>query len=235
MIVLQIIVFLLGLGITLATLSSAIRQTVLPGRKSIRLSRTLYGTTFLLFRLVIVRIQSEAVSSESATFYAPLSVMLLPITWVIVLIFCFSMMFWGVSEPSLGIALSLSGAAITTEGFLAPKGGGQTTLYILEGIIGLGIVGLFITFLPTAYSIYSRREEQVTRVAFRFGAPPSGVQVLAQVYRFGLAEALDELWRTWEDWFTTMAETHITNSGVIFYRSSQPGTSWITTDCGCHS
>ncbi len=197
MIVLQIIVFLLGLGITLATLSSAIRQTVLPGRKSIRLSRTLYRTTFLLFRLVIVRIQSEAVSSALATFYAPLSVMLLPITWVIVLIFCFSMMFWGVSEPSLGIALSLSGAAITTEGFLAPKGGGQTTLYILEGIIGLGIVGLFITFLPTAYSIYSRREEQVTRVAFRFGAPPSGVQVLAQVYRFGLAEALDELWRTW--------------------------------------
>jgi len=95
MIVLQIIVFLLGLGITLATLSSAIRQTVLPGRKSIRLSRTLYRTTFLLFRLVIVRIQSEAVSSALATFYAPLSVMLLPITWVIVLIFGFSMMFPG--------------------------------------------------------------------------------------------------------------------------------------------
>ena len=33
MIVLQIIVFLLGLSITLATLSSAIRQTVLPGRQ----------------------------------------------------------------------------------------------------------------------------------------------------------------------------------------------------------
>ncbi|MGZ3618355.1 MAG: hypothetical protein ACXVAV_15315 [Ktedonobacteraceae bacterium] len=133
------------------------------------------------------------------------------------------------SEPSLGTSLSLSGAAITTEGFLAPKGGSQTTLYIIEGIIGLGIVGLFITFLPTAYSIYSQREEQVTRVAFRFGAPPSGVQVLAQVYRLGLTEELDELWRTWEEWFTTMAETHITNSGVIFYHSSQPGTSWITT------
>src|SRR6478672_2757062 len=63
MIVLQIIVFLLGLGLTLATLSSAIRQTVLPGRKSVRLSRTLFRTTFLLFRLVIVRVQSKAVSS----------------------------------------------------------------------------------------------------------------------------------------------------------------------------
>jgi hypothetical protein len=146
MIVLQIIVFLLGLGLTLATLSSAIRQTVLPGRKSVRLSRILFRTTFLLFRLVIVRILSESVRSSLAAFYAPMSVMLLPITWVILLLLGFSMMFWGVSEPSLGTSLSLSGAAITTEGFLAPKGGGQTTLYIIEGIIGLGIVGLFITF-----------------------------------------------------------------------------------------
>jgi hypothetical protein len=81
MIVLQIIVFLLGLLITLATLSSAIRQTVLPGRMSVRL----FLTTFLLFRLVIVRIHSEAVSSALAAFYAPISVMLLPITWVILL------------------------------------------------------------------------------------------------------------------------------------------------------
>ena len=162
MIVLQIIIFLLGLMITLATLSSAIRQTVLPGRKSVRLSRTLYRTTFLLIRLVMVRIRSVAIRSALAAFYAPMSVMLLPIAWVILLLLGFSLMFWGVSEPSLGTTLSLSGAAITTEGFLAPKGVSQTVLYVLEGIIGLGIVGLFITFLPTAYSIYSQREKLVT-------------------------------------------------------------------------
>ena len=122
MIVLQIIVFLLGLGLTLATLSSAIRQTVLPGRKSVRLSRTLFRTTFLLFRLVIIRIQSKAVSSAFASFYAPMSVMLLPITWVILILIGFSMMFWGVNHPSLGTSLSLSGAAITTEGSSRRKG-----------------------------------------------------------------------------------------------------------------
>ena len=70
----------------------------------------------------------------------------------------FSMMFWGVSDPSVGTALSLSGAALTTEGFLAPNGGAQITLYI----IGLGIVALLITFLPTIYSIYSQREQEVS-------------------------------------------------------------------------
>ncbi len=59
MVVVQIIVFLLGLLIALSTLFSAIKQTVLPGRKKVRLSRAVFRTTFRLFRLVIVRIPSE--------------------------------------------------------------------------------------------------------------------------------------------------------------------------------
>jgi hypothetical protein len=229
MVVVQIIVFLLGLGIGLCTLYSAIKQTVLPGRKKVRLTRFVFRTTFRLFRLVSIRIPSEEVSDAIMAFYAPMSVMLLPLTWVVLLISGFTTMFWAVGVSSLGTAFSLSGAAITTEGFLAPKGIVETTLYILAGVIGLGIVGLLITFLPTVYSIYSQREQEVTRVAFRFGAPPSGVRVLEQAYRLGLAQELDEFWHVWEEWFTDMAETHISNTEVIFYRSSQPGTSWITT------
>ena len=131
MVVVQIIVFLLGLLIALSTLFSAIKQTVLPGRKKVRLSRAVFRNTFRLFRLVFVRIHSEAVREALSAFYAPMSVMLLPLVWVILLMFGFAMMFWGVSEPSLGTALSLGGAALTTEGFLAPKGAAQTTLYII--------------------------------------------------------------------------------------------------------
>lgn len=229
MIVLQLIVFLLGLGIALTTLLSAVKQTVLPGRKKVRLSRALFRNTFRLFRFIALRVPSDQARNALLALFAPLSVMLLPLTWVILLMVGFSAMFWGVSEPSLGSALSLSGAALTTEGFLAPKGAAETTLCIIAGIIGLGIVGLLITFLPTVYSIYSQREEEVTHMAFRFGSPPSGVKVLAQAYRLGLAQELDQFWHVWEDWFTDMAETHISNSEVIFYRSSQPATSWITT------
>jgi hypothetical protein len=229
MILLQIIVFLLGLGIALITLFSAIKQTVLPGRKKVRLTRYVFRNTFRVFRFVALRMPSDQARNAIMAFYAPLSVMLLPLTWVILLLIGFTAMFWGMSEPSLAMALSLSGAALTTQGFLAPKGLAETILYIIAGIIGLGIVGLLITFLPTIYSIYSQREEVVTHIAFRFGSPPSGVKVLAQAYRLGLAQELDQFWHNWEDWFTDMAETHISNTEVIFYRSSQPGTSWITT------
>jgi len=83
MVVLQIIVFLLGLGIAVSTLYSAIKQTVLPGRKKVRLSRAVFRTTFRLFRLVIVRIPSEQTRDALLAFYAPMSVMLLPLTWII--------------------------------------------------------------------------------------------------------------------------------------------------------
>ncbi len=133
MVVLQIIVFLLGLGIAVSTLYSAIKQTVLPGRKKVRLSRAVFRTTFRLFRLVIVRIPSEQTRDALLAFYAPMSVMLLPLTWVILLMLGFTMMFWGVSEPSLGTAISLSGAAITTEGFLAPQGEPRSRCTLLAG------------------------------------------------------------------------------------------------------
>jgi hypothetical protein len=141
----HIIVFLLGLFIALSTLFLAIKQAVLPGRKKVRLSRTVARTTFLLFRFAFVRVPSEQVRDALWAFYAPMSVMLLPLVWVILLMFGFAMMFWEVSEPSPGTALSLGGAALTTEGFLAPKGGAQTTLYIIAGIIGLGIVAHCLT------------------------------------------------------------------------------------------
>ncbi|MBV8096865.1 MAG: hypothetical protein JO110_27190 [Acetobacteraceae bacterium] len=228
MIVVQIIVFVLGLVITLGTLFSAIKQTVLPGRKKVRLSRAVFRLTFRLFRLAL-RSGSEPLRESAAALYAPISVMMLPLTWVILLIVGFTAMFWAVGASSIGTAITLSGASLTTEGFLAPRGTVQETLYIIAGIIGLGIVGLLITFLPTVYASYSQREQEVTRVAFRFGAPPSGVRILEQAYRLGLDEELDGFWHTWEEWFTDMAETHISNTEVIFYHSVVGRTSWITT------
>jgi len=71
MFVLQIIVFLLGFGIALLTLQSAIKQTVLPGRKRVRLTRILFRTTFSLFRLVMARVHSDSARNALSAFYAP--------------------------------------------------------------------------------------------------------------------------------------------------------------------
>lgn len=86
MFVVRIITFLLGLGITLSTLFSAIKTTVLPGRKKVRLSRTVFRNTFRLFRFVSMRVRAEEQRDSILAMYAPTSAMLLPLTWIILLI-----------------------------------------------------------------------------------------------------------------------------------------------------
>jgi hypothetical protein len=91
----QIIVFLLGLLIAVSTLFSAIKQTVLPGRKKVRLSRAVFRTSFRLFQVVAIRLPSHQARDALIALYAPLSVMLLPVIWVILLMIGFASMFWG--------------------------------------------------------------------------------------------------------------------------------------------
>jgi hypothetical protein len=231
MVVVRIIAFLLGLGVNLGTLFSAIKQTVLPGRKRVLLSQVAFRNTFRVFRFVSRRLTDDAQRERALAVYAPISTMLLPLTWVILLIIGNTAMFWsmGVGSLSLGRAMTLSGAALTTEGFFGPQGAGETILYIIAGIFGISIISLLITFLPTVYSIYSQREQEVTRVAFRFGAPPSGIKLLEQTYQLGLAQQLGDFWHAWEEWFSDMYETHLSNIQVVYYRSAGRGTSWITT------
>lgn len=229
MLIVRVVAFLFGLAIILSTLFSATKQTVIPGRKRIVVTRFLFQRTFHVFRIIAARMPDEEMREATMAFYAPISVMLLPLAWFILLCFGFGFLFWSVGTPSMGTSLALSGAALTTEGVFDPKGAAQTIIYIFAGIIGLGIVGLLITFLPTIYSIYSQREQEVTRIAYRFGSPPSGAAILENIYRLALVHELNQFWHTWETWFTDMAETHISNIQVIFYHSSLPHTSWITT------
>ena len=50
---------------------------------------------------------------------------------------------------------------------------GPVLLSVSEALIGLGLVGLLISFLPTMYSIYNRRELAVAQLATRAGTPPT--------------------------------------------------------------
>lgn len=223
------LIFLLGLEIALATLLSAIKTCILPGRKKVRLSRAVFRQSFRLFRFVSLHVATEARRDAILAMYAPTSAMLLPLIWVILLILGYAAMFWALGATSISRAMTLGGAALTTEGFATPSGVAQSILYIVAGVVGLGIVSLLITFLPSAYTVYAQREHTVTQIAFCCGTPPSGVKLLTHVHHLGLDDELAASWHTWEEWFIGIHETHLSIMQVVFYRSSQPDSSWITT------
>jgi hypothetical protein len=122
----------------------------------------------------------------------------------------------------------LSGSSIFTLGFVPPHGFGVSALSFSEGMIGLLLVALLISYLPAMYSAFSRREHAVNMLEVRAGVPPSAVEMLLRFNRIHGLNKLGDYWRTWENWFAEVEESHTTLATLVFFRSPQPEMSWIT-------
>jgi hypothetical protein len=103
---------------------------------------------------------------------------------------------------------------------------------IIEGLIGLGLVALLISFLPTIYGAFSRRETTVGKLHIRStgigGGNPSAATMLARSSSVGGLAQMTELWSEWEDWFVELEETHTSFPMLVHFRSPVPERSWIT-------
>ena len=98
----------------------------------------------------------------------------------------------------------------------------------VEATIGLGLVALLISFLPTIYGAFQRRELLVARLATRAGDPPSSVEMILRHHRLARLDALDEIWDDWESWFADIEETHTSQPSLVFFRSISHERSWVT-------
>jgi hypothetical protein len=90
------------------------------------------------------------------------------------------------------------------------------------------LAALLVSYLPTIYAAFSRRETAVTLLEVRAGAPPSAVEMLKRYNRIHGLDQLRDQWRTWETWFADIEESHTSLAALVFFRSPQPDHSWIT-------
>ena len=98
---------------------------------------------------------------------------------------------------------------------------------MVEGLLGLAIVALLISFLPTIYGHFSRREVAVAKLASRAGTPPTPAEMIIRAARIGGLERLDEMWPEWEDWFIELEESHTSYPALVFFRSPADEQSWV--------
>jgi hypothetical protein len=84
-----------------------------------------------------------------------------------------------------------------------------------------------ITFLPSIYGAFSRRERLVTALEVRAGSPPSGYEMLWRFSTLGRMDKLTEVWERWEDWFVEVEESHTSFPALALFRSPQPDHSWV--------
>ena len=115
------------------------------------------------------------------SYFGPLSLLLLLTAWVTGLVAGFAMMQWGLQDR-LNVAeraapfstyLYLSGTTFFTLGLgdVIPLGRLGRELVVLEAGLGFAFLGGVVTYLPTIYQAFSRREVGISLLDARAGSP----------------------------------------------------------------
>jgi hypothetical protein len=162
--------------------------------------------------------------------FAPLTLLALPAVWIILNLLGFMFIDWAIQLQSIESLLRISGSSLLTLGFAVPETVPQLISTFAEASIGLVLVALLISYLPTMYSAFQRRELLVSLLEVRADTPPSAATMIKRVYQNdarGL-DALRDLWEQWEVWFADIAESHTSLAALVFFRSPRPGMSWVT-------
>ena len=183
---------------------------------------------------LFVRPQSTFERRDAAlSLYAPIALVTLPALWVALVLVGFTAIFWGTGVQPLTEAFATSGSSLFTLGFIRPRSTYRIVLEFVEAGIGLGLISLMISYLPSIYSAFSRREALVGMLEVRAGLPPSPVELLTRYTRIGWLERIDEdIFERWESWFVEIEESHTSQPALVFFRSPHPERSWITA-AGC--
>ncbi len=232
MIVVRVLAFLAGTAIALGVVTSAMKTVVVPRAEASLLTRAVFRVVRRAFDLRVNHTSTWEHADRIMARYAPTCLLLLPVVWVAVVLVAFAPMYWAVGVDFPGRALSISGSSLLTLGFAFEKDGPAIALSVAEAAIGLGLVALLISFLPTMYTQFSRREATVAQLVHRAGTPPSPAQLLVRAQRIGWLDQLDDLWVEWDRWFVEVEESHTSYSALNFFRSQDHGRSWITA-AGC--
>jgi hypothetical protein len=229
MIVGRVVLALFGATLVWMIISSAVRTVVVPRGEAVVLTRLVFRAVRALFLPFARDARSYAARDRVMARYAPTALMVLVLVWAAGVIVGFSLIFLAVNRAGWADVV-LSGTSITTLGSETIDGTGAKLLTVLEALIGLGLVALLISFLPTIYALFSRREATVAKLYMR-AAGADGVispaALLERAHAVGGLEQLTELWIEWEQWFVEIGESHTSFAALAFFRSPSPDRSWL--------
>lgn len=206
MIFVRVVIGVLALAGALAVLGSVVRTVVVPRAVPARLARIAFlsARALLLLRLRLTGRSDYETRDRVFSLQAPLGLFAQLVTWGALIYLSFAALFWSltvssINGASVAGALDLSGSSMLTLGFDAPSGlVRQLTAFAAAGV-GLTLFALVITYLPTLYGAFSRRERLVTKLGVRTGIPPSGPALLSRTWELERFDQLDEVWESWED------------------------------------
>ncbi|UPL49378.1 hypothetical protein [Hymenobacter sublimis] len=225
---LRILAFGAGVFLVITTVLAAIRSFVLPRNESVLLSNWVFSGLRRAFTAIAKLGRTYSQRDKVMALYAPVGLVALPIVWLGVVSLGYTIIFWALDEGSLERCYRLSNSSLLTLGSEEPTEGFTASfMSYSEATLGLFLMTLLISYLPTIYQAFSRRELVVARLELRAGTEASAVELLCWLNRSGSLQDDREQWEIWEEWFVEIEETHTSLPVLSFFRSPQPGRSWV--------
>ena len=221
---------LVGALVILAALLEAVKSFVVPRGIRVPFTQFILRIVFRSVRsLAYLRGARDRESRDPYMAYAaPLGVLALPAAWLFACLLGYAAIFWGVDGGGFGDAVVVSGSSLFTLGFERPDGVGGAITAFTEAAVGLALLAIVISYLPSLNSAFARRESIVATLEARAGTPPDAVTLIERHHVFAEIEHLDLLWPEWEKWIVEVGESHFTHPLLAFFRSSDPSQSWVT-------
>jgi hypothetical protein len=154
--------------------------------------------------------------------------------WLGMFFLGFSLILWPMSHGGITAAFGTAGPALWEIGSDRAKGAPQQALLDFASLVGIITVTLQIAYLPTLYSAFNRRENEIALLNARGGVPSWGPELLARThYALGsgvsTVNTLPDLYANWERWAADVGESHTTYLPLVRFRSPKPLSSWVTS------
>jgi hypothetical protein len=227
MTILEVLLFCAGFALVGWTLLSAIRTVILPRSAQVAITRWVFRALRVPFWILAHERRTYAARDRVMALYAPVALVALPGVWLVLVLTGYMGMFFAIGDFSLAEAFHLSGSSLTTLGFANAKTFAEDVLSFSEAGFGLFLAALMVTYLPSMYGAFSRREAEVALLEVRAGNPPSAAEFLERHHRIGWLDDLGPTWLAWERWFAELEESHTSYPALTFFRSPQPERSWV--------
>ena len=220
------VAFVAGAAVVIATLASAVKTVIVPRAEPSMLARWVFVSLRRPFDWRIKRAPTWEEADRIMARFAPFALILLPGVWIAIVLVGFVPIYWAIGLDVPRQAFEQSGSSLLTLGFVFDTHGPAVAATVVEATLGLGLVALLISFLPTMYQQFSRREVLVSQLDTRAGTPPAPINLFRRAKRIGWD--LDDLWTDWERWFAEVEESHTSYLALSFFRSPHHGRSWVT-------
>lgn len=216
-----------GLAVVLGTTSSVVRTLVVPRGLTSRFAATVVTAVRWPFQALADRLDDFVAKDRVLAVAAPLSLLLLLVSWLASYLLGFSLLELGLSAGGVGRAVREAGSSLFTLGFASSDSGPLSALDFVAAGTGPVIIALQIAYLPTLYAAYNRRETEVTLLQSRAGEPAWGVELLARQAIVGTVSGMPALYAAWERWAADVSESHTNYPVLIHFRSPRPLRHWL--------